>query len=88
MFIFAPLLDFSKNTLFLLTISLAPITPSLLSHSPRTPRGMVAVMGIPADELEKPHRWVQAEQCTFVNPPVVPGLRVPGGHVDPLMFFA
>ncbi|CAK9040417.1 unnamed protein product [Durusdinium trenchii] len=27
--------------------------------------------GVPADQLDAPHHWVPAEQCTFVNPPVV-----------------
>lgn len=30
------------------------------------------VNGLPADQLDKPHKWVPAEQCAFVNPPVVP----------------
>ncbi|CAJ1377217.1 unnamed protein product [Effrenium voratum] len=28
--------------------------------------------GIVHDDLDKPHKWVPAEQCTFVNPPVMP----------------
>lgn len=28
--------------------------------------------GLPSEDLEKPHKWVPAEQCTFVNPPRVP----------------
>ncbi|CAK9074222.1 unnamed protein product [Durusdinium trenchii] len=31
-----------------------------------------ATAGVPADQLHLPHKWVPAEQCTFVNPPVVP----------------
>ena len=27
--------------------------------------------GLPSEDLEKPHKWVPAEQCTFVNPPRV-----------------
>ena len=30
------------------------------------------VNGLPADQLDKPHKWVPAEQCAFVNPPVAP----------------
>ena len=34
--------------------------------------GCAAGSSIPADHLGAPHKWVQAEQCSFANPPVVP----------------
>ena len=36
------------------------------------------VNGLPADQLDKPHKWVPAEQCAFVNPPVAPRWRLKG----------
>ena len=43
----------------------------LLAPWPAAMSFLLRTAGVPADQLHLPHKWVPAEQCTFVNPPVV-----------------
>lgn len=42
----------------------------------------LVVRSVPEDHLGAPHRWVAAEQCSFVNPPFVPYYWDPTCHWD------
>ena len=39
--------------------------------------------GLPSEDLGKPHKWVPAEQCTFVNPPRVLSSAKPRASAEP-----